>query len=114
MSLSAAVASNDPVVRACGIDREPWLCRVIAETTQNTRAAHVGEHLSPFVTVLLIVLVAFVVNRLVRRFIRRWVRTWESGKRFTWLRDRRVFGLLDKTEPTPDVRRHQRAETIGS
>jgi small conductance mechanosensitive channel len=116
MSLSAAAlaASVDPVIRACGADREPWLCRWIAQTTHNTSAARAGAHLSPLVSVLLIALTAWVVNRIARRLIRRASRQWESGGRFSWLRDKRVFALLDKTGPTPDIRRHQRAETIGA
>ena len=44
----------DVVTRACGVDRQPWLCRWLAQTTHNVSAGHVGEHLSPLVSVLLI------------------------------------------------------------
>src|SRR6516162_556244 len=102
MSLSAAAlaASVDPVIRACGADREPWLCRWIAQTTHNTSAARAGAHLSPLVSVLLIALTAWVVNRIARRLIRRASRQWESGGRFSWMRDKRMFALLEKTGPT--------------
>jgi small conductance mechanosensitive channel len=110
---ASVAAATDPVVRACGPDRQPWLCRWVAETTHNTRAGDVGKWLSPWVSVLLIAFGAWVVNRLVRRLIRRAVRQWEHGGRFTWIRERRVFGLLEKTGSVPDARRHQRAQTIG-
>jgi small-conductance mechanosensitive channel len=103
----------DTVTRACGVDREPWLCRWLAETTHSVSAGHAGAHLSPLVSVLLIAFGAWLVNRVVRRVIRRAVTQWESAGRFTWLRNRRVFAMLEKTSPTPDLRRHQRAETIG-
>src|SRR5581483_5123520 len=57
--------------------------------------------------------IAWLVNRLVRRVIRRAFAQWERGGRLTWLRDRRGFGLLEKTAATPDARRHQRAETMS-
>ncbi len=106
-------AQPDTVTRACGADRQPWLCRWLADTTHSVTAGHVGVHLSPWVSVLLIALVAWLVNRLVRRLVRRAVAQWEHGGRFGWLRNRRVVGLIEKTNPTPDLRRRQRAETIG-
>jgi small conductance mechanosensitive channel len=102
----------DPVVQACGPDREPWLCRWLADTTNSTTAGNVGEALSPWVSVVIIAIVAWVVNRLVRRLIRRAVAQWERGGRLS-VRGRRVFGILDKTAPTPDMRRQQRAETLS-
>jgi small conductance mechanosensitive channel len=66
------------------------------------------------VSIVLIVIVAWVANRLLRRLVRRAVAQWEGGGRFSWIRERRVFALLDKTSQTPDMRRHQRAETIGA
>jgi small conductance mechanosensitive channel len=71
--------------------------------------------LSPWISIILIILVAWIVSRLLRRFIRRSVVQWETGGRFTWIRRRRVFQLLEKTGPsTPDLRRHQRAETLAA
>jgi small conductance mechanosensitive channel len=77
-------------------------------------AGHVGVWLSPSVTVALIALLAWVVNRIVRRLIRRAVKQWEHVGTFTSARKSRVLGMLDKTAPTPDARRHQRAVTIGA
>jgi small conductance mechanosensitive channel len=106
--------TTDPVVRdACGRDGEPWLCRWVAQATDSTRAANIGEWLSPWVSIVLIALFAWVIGRLLRRLIRRAVGQWETGGRFSWVRKRRMFALLEKTGPTPDLRRHQRAETIA-
>src|SRR4051812_38960965 len=102
----------DPVVQACGPDRDPWLCRWLADTTNSTTAGNVGEALSPWVSIVIIAFVAWVVNRLVRRMIRRAVGQWERGGRLS-IRGKRVFGILDKTAPTPDMRRQQRAETLS-
>lgn len=110
----AAAPSTDPVVQACGLDRKPWLCRWMANLTDSRTAGDVGRWLSPWVTIVLIFIVAWIVNRLLRRLIRRAVMQWESGGRLSWIRERRVFALLDKTAATPDMRRHQRAETIGA
>jgi small conductance mechanosensitive channel len=91
------------------------LCRWLADTTNSKTAGDVGRVLSPWISIILIILVAWIVNRLLRRFIRRAVLQWETGGRFTWIRRRRVFALLEKTGPsTPDLRRHQRAETIAA
>jgi small-conductance mechanosensitive channel len=108
-----APAANDPVAQACGIDREPWLCRWAADLTNSKTAGNVGELLSPWVSIVLIALGAWVANRLIRRLIRRGVAQWEQGGQFTWIRKRRMFALLEKTGSTPDLRRHQRAETIA-
>jgi small-conductance mechanosensitive channel len=112
--LAATPTTDDVVVRACGPDRDPWLCRWLASTTNSQGAGQIGKYLSPWVTIALILVGAWVANRLVRRLIRRTVAQWEAGGQFTW-RGRRVLGgILDKTHPTPDMRRHQRAETIGA
>jgi moderate conductance mechanosensitive channel len=114
--LAQVTPAADPVRDACGPDRQPWLCRWLANATDSTTAGNVGEWLSPWVSILLIALGAWVVNRLVRRVIRRAIRQWESGGQLSWVRkvrNRRMFALLDKTAPTPDIRRSQRAETIG-
>ncbi len=107
--------TTNPVTAACGPDHDPWLCRWLADTTNSTTAGDVGRVLSPWISIILIVLVTWIVNRLLRRFIRRAVLQWETGGRFTWIRRRRVFALLEKTGPsTRDIRRHQRAETIAA
>lgn len=112
--LSAVLAAADPVVQACGPDRDPWLCRWVAQWTDSKTAGDVGEHLSPWVTVILIALAAVIANRLLRRLVRREVRQWEHGGHLRWLRGRRVVRLLESSGPIPDIRRHQRAETIAS
>jgi moderate conductance mechanosensitive channel len=111
--LAQTPVTTDPVVRACGVDRQPWLCRWLADTTNSKTAGDVGRWLSPWVSILLIALVAWLVNRIVRRIIRRAVASWERGGRLSWFHNRRMFALLEKTGPTPDLRRHQRAETIS-
>jgi moderate conductance mechanosensitive channel len=106
--------TTNPVTQACGPDHDPWLCRWFADATNSTQAGDVGRILSPWVSIILIVLGAWVVNRLLRRLIRRAVLGWETAGRFTWVRRRRMFALLEKTGPTtPDIRRHQRAETLA-
>jgi small conductance mechanosensitive channel len=113
-SFAAQADDLDPVVRsACGRDAEPWLCRRLAEITNSETAGNVGEWLSPWVSIVLIALGAWIVNRLVRRVIRRAVGQWERSGRLS-IRGRRVLAILDKTEPTPDLRRHQRAETLSA
>ncbi len=101
-------------MQACGPDRDPWLCRWIAQWTHSPTAGDVGEHLSPWVTAMLIVLVTVIANRLLRRLVRYEVRQWEHGGHLRWLRGRRVVRLLESSGQVPDIRRHQRAETIAS
>ncbi|MGQ0823527.1 MAG: mechanosensitive ion channel family protein [Actinomycetota bacterium] len=102
----------DAVTDACGVDRDPWLCRVVGNVTDNVDAANVGEALSPWVSVVLVVLGAIIVNRLARRLIRRAVARWETAGSFT-VRGRRVRLLPDATTQLPTARRHQRAQTIA-
>jgi small conductance mechanosensitive channel len=113
--LAQAPGNIDPaVLDACGPDQDPWLCRWMADTANSTTAGRVGAWLSPWVSIVLIALGAWIVNRLLRRFLRRVVAGWEGDGRLSWARRRRMFALLDKTAPTPDLRRHQRAETLSA
>jgi small conductance mechanosensitive channel len=119
--LSALVAqatppTTDPVVKACGADRDPWLCEWLADVTDSSTAGDVGRWLSPWVSILLIVVGAVLASRLSSRIIRRSMRRWERGERRPRVERRgarRALGVLEKTSPIPSERRHQRAETIA-
>ena len=102
----------DAVDEACGPDRDPWLCRYVADATDSVTAGNVGEALSPWVSAALIILVAFIANRIVRRIVRRSVMHWEQAGRLT-VRGRSIRLLPESTSPIPTTRRHQRAQTIG-
>lgn len=99
---------------ACGPDHKPWLCRWVAESTNNRTAADVGRVLSPFVSIILIALAAIIVQRITRRLVRRAMRRWEAGGRLTALRRRMPIGALESSQATPTIRRHQRAQTIAA
>ena len=101
----------DTVDQACGVDRDPWLCRAVGNVTDNVDAANVAEALSPWITSLLIIVGALIANRLVRRAILRAVGRWETVGSF---RARGRTRRLQAEAPTaPTERRHQRAVTIA-
>ena len=88
----------DAVDEACGPDRDPWLCRYVADATDSVTAGNVGEALSPWVSAALIILVAFIANRIVRRIVRRSVMHWEQAGRLT-VRGRNIRLLPESTTP---------------
>ncbi len=87
---------SDVVDEACGVDRDPWLCKLVANLTDSTSAANVAEGLSATVSIALILVGAFIVNRLLRWFVRR-----------------HIVKVLERRAPVPSARRHMRAQTMA-
>jgi small conductance mechanosensitive channel len=90
------------------------LCRWVADTTESKTAANVAEFLSPFLSILILALCAIVLSRIARRLIRRAMRRWEQSGRWTALPRRGPLRALESSQPTPTIRRHQRAHAISS
>lgn len=114
VAVARAAQELSPLEDACGPDDQPWFCRLVFNVTDSVEAAETARWLSPFVTAALIIVVAAFARRLARRGIRRMMRAWEEGRRFEWLRRRKVIAMLESSRPVPTVRRHQRANTIGA
>jgi moderate conductance mechanosensitive channel len=107
----------DPKVEACGPTQDQSvLCSVVFRITDNEGAAEVADRFATPVRILLIVVVAYVLVRVARFLIKRIVERLQSDdsqQRSEKLRRRMGLSLLD-TSPTPQLRRVQRAETIGA
>ncbi|HZR12127.1 MAG TPA: mechanosensitive ion channel family protein [Acidimicrobiia bacterium] len=102
-------------VAACGPrGQQGWLCSTVYEVSHNQRAAEIADTLSKPVRILVILLVAWLIVRVARRLVRRgFRRVGQADERISSLRRRAGLSWLD-TGPIPNVRRAQRAETIGA
>jgi small conductance mechanosensitive channel len=111
-------ATTDAQTAACGAaDKAGAICLAVLRATHNATLAHVAETVvvRP-AKIVLIVAVAWVAQRLVRRAITRFVRGMHGeriGRSISSLREHAPQALLDTNEG-PNLRRVQRAETIGA
>jgi small conductance mechanosensitive channel len=113
-TLVLAAGVNDPgLVQACGPKgRQSWLCTTTYHVTGNTSAAEVADALAKPARIVMILLIAWIAVRISRVLVNRFVRHATGGVgKIAALGSGIAF--VD-THPMSDVRRAQRAETIGA
>jgi small conductance mechanosensitive channel len=113
-TLVLAAGVNDPgLVQACGPKgQQSWLCTTTYHVTGNTSAAEVADALAKPARIVMILLIAWIAVRISRVFVNRFVRHATGGVgKIAALGSGIAF--VD-THPMSDVRRAQRAETIGA
>jgi small conductance mechanosensitive channel len=100
---------------ACGPKgQRGWLCTNVYRITHDRGAAEIADALSKPVRILVILGVAYLLVRLTRRLVHRaFRRVGEADDTITALRRRSGLSWFD-TGPMPNVRRVQRAETVGA
>jgi small conductance mechanosensitive channel len=109
-----AAGVNDPgLVQACGPKgQQSWLCTTTYRVTGNTSAAEVADALAKPARIVMILLIAWIAVRISRVLVNRFVRHTTGGVgKIAALGSGIAF--VD-THPMSDVRRAQRAETIGA
>jgi small conductance mechanosensitive channel len=113
-TLVLAAGVNDPgLVQACGPKgQQSWLCTTTYHVTGNTSAAEVADALAKPARIVMILLIAWIAVRISRVLVNRFVRHATGGVgKIAALGSGIAF--VD-THPMSDVRRAQRAETIGA
>jgi small conductance mechanosensitive channel len=113
-ALVLAAGANDPgLVQACGAKGEQsWLCSTTYRITGSASAADVADALSKPIRLVAIFVVAWIAVRIARVLVNRFVKHTVGGvERIA------AFGsgisFVD-TQPMSEVRRVQRAHTIGA
>ena len=109
----AAGANDAGLVEACGAKGEQsWLCSTTYRITGSTGAADVADALSKPIRIVAILLVAWIAVRIARGLVNRFVRHTIGGvARIASIGS--GISFVD-TQPMSDVRRAQRAHTIGA
>lgn len=113
-ALVLAAGVNDPgLVEACGVKGDQsWLCSVTYRISGSTDAAEVADALSKPIRIVVIVVVAFVAVRIARALVNRLVKHMTGGvERLAAIGS--GISFVD-TQPMSEVRRVQRAKTIGA
>jgi small conductance mechanosensitive channel len=113
-TLVLAAGVNDPgLVQACGPKgQQSWLCTTTYRVTGNTTAAEVADALAKPARIVVILLIAWIAVRISRVLVNRFVRHTTGGVgKIAALGSGIAF--VD-THPMSEVRRAQRAETIGA
>ncbi len=113
-TLVLAAGANDPgLVQACGPKGEQsWLCSVTYRVTGSTSAAEVADALAKPIRILVILLVAWIAVRVARVLVNRFVKHTSSGmERIATIGSGVSF--VD-TQPMSEIRRTQRAATVGA
>jgi small conductance mechanosensitive channel len=109
----AASVTNQDLVSACGPKgQQSWLCTTTYRITGDAHAADVADALSKPIHIILILLVAWIAVRVTRVLTSRLVKHLSGGvERLASMRGGVAF--VD-TGPMSQVRRTQRAQTIGA
>jgi len=113
-ALLLAAGANDPgLVQACGVKGEQsWLCSTTYRITGSASAADVADALSKPIRIVVIFVVAWVAVRIARVLVNRFVKHSIGGvERIAAIGS--GISFVD-TQPMSDVRRVQRAHTIGA
>jgi small-conductance mechanosensitive channel len=113
-ALVLAAGANDPaLVQACGVKGEQsWLCSTTYRITGSTAAADVADALSKPIRIAAIFLVAWIAVRIARVLVNRFVKHTTGGvERIAAMSS--GISFVD-TQPMSDLRRAQRAQTIGA
>jgi small-conductance mechanosensitive channel len=117
-ALVLAAGANDPdLIKACGPKgQQSWACSTVYRITGSTSAADVADALSKPLRVVAILLVAWIAVIVSRHLCERLVRRLSGGvERLATFPSGRALNLsLVDTGPMSQVRRAQRAETIGA
>ena len=113
-TLVLAAGANDPgLVQACGPKgQQSWLCSATYRITGNTSAAEVADALAKPIRILVILLVAWVLVRIARVLVNRFVKHTTGGVQKIAAMGS-GFAFVD-THPMSEIRRAQRAATIGA
>jgi small-conductance mechanosensitive channel len=115
--LAAVVTTTteDALNVACGPKgQRAWLCTNVYRISHNQGAAEIADALSKPARIVIILAVAYILVRVMRRLVRRaFRRVGDADERITTLRRRSGLSWLD-TGPVANVRRVQRAETVGA
>src|SRR5262245_63489976 len=112
-SFVLAAGSSDPgLVNACGPKADQsWLCSTVYRITGDTHAADVADALSKPIRIVVVLLGAWILVRITRVLVRRLVKHLSGG--VEKLAHMKAVSFVD-TDPMPQARRTQRAETIGA
>jgi len=113
-ALVLAAGANDPgLVQACGVKGEQsWLCSTTYRITGSASAADIADALAKPIRIVVIFVVAWIAVRIARVLVNRFVRHTVGGvERIAAIGS--GISFVD-TQPMSDVRRAQRAHTIGA
>jgi moderate conductance mechanosensitive channel len=120
-SLSAfvvAAGANDPgLIAACGPKGDQsWTCSTVYRITGSDSAADVADALSKPLRILALILIAWILVVISRRLCERLVRRLSGGvEKLARVPTAKALSMsLVDTGPMSQVRRAQRAETIGA
>ena len=113
-ALVLAAGANDPgLVQACGVKGEQsWLCSTTYRITGSANAADIADALSKPIRIVVIFLIGWIAVRIARVLVNRFVKHTIGGvERIAAIGS--GISFVD-TQPMSDVRRVQRAHTIGA
>lgn len=117
-ALVLAAGANDPeLVQACGLKGEQsWMCSTVYRITGSTHAADVADALAKPIRIVAILLLAWIVVIVSRKLCDRLVKRLSGGveKLATLPTPSALNVSIVDTGPMSQIRRAQRAETIGA